>query len=264
MPGERPQLRALTSCRFFACLAVFIHHCVVYPRPWDGGHKPAVRLLAEGARGVSLFFVLSGFILAYNYADRLTAIGRAAVRGFYVSRFARIYPLHALTFTVAAVAVIGQWQRVGVPGAVAAASQVTLTQAFLPMANPFDRNLLACVSFDAPAWSLSCEAFFYAVFPFLVVALARRRTAHVVALATVAWAWEVLVALEVRGTPLLGFVAYFAPCVRLAEFTAGVCAGVIFVHRQTRLSGSRSWWTVAEAASLGLVGGRGGGVPRRP
>ena len=36
-----------------ACLAVFIHHCVVYPRPWGGGHQPAVRLLAEGARGVS-------------------------------------------------------------------------------------------------------------------------------------------------------------------------------------------------------------------
>src|SRR5207344_1474950 len=115
----------------------------------------------------------------------------------YVSRLARIYPLHALTFVIAAMAVIGQWQSVGVRGAVAAASQVTLTQAFLPMANPFDRSQLACVSFDAPAWTLSCEAFFYAVFPFLVVALARRRTGHVVAIAAAAWAWEVLVALEV-------------------------------------------------------------------
>ena len=212
-----------------------------------------MRLLAEGARGVSFFFVLSGFILAYNYAERLTTIGRTAARRFYVSRLARIYPLHALTFVIAAMAVIGQWQSVGVRGAVAAASQVTLTQAFLPMANPFDRSQLACVSFDAPAWTLSCEAFFYAVFPFLVVALARRRTGHVVAIAAAAWAWEVLVALEVRGTQLAGVVAYFAPCVRLAEFIAGVCAGLIFVRR-ARLPGSGGRWTLVEVLSLGLLG----------
>src|SRR5690242_12787179 len=81
-----PALPALTSLRFLAALAVFLHHA---------------GLFADGFFGVTFFFVLSGFILTYNYRRTLADGGRGAVWDFYVARFARVYPLHIFALIAA-------------------------------------------------------------------------------------------------------------------------------------------------------------------
>ena len=43
---------------------------------------------------VDFFFVLSGFVIAANYRERLVA--GAFLRGFVILRFGRVYPLHLL------------------------------------------------------------------------------------------------------------------------------------------------------------------------
>jgi len=80
------KLDALTGLRAIAALAVFAHHfmgimdCRVISGP-------------IGGIAVSFFFVLSGFILVYVYKDRLR---KASISKFYFTRFARIWPLHAV------------------------------------------------------------------------------------------------------------------------------------------------------------------------
>jgi peptidoglycan/LPS O-acetylase OafA/YrhL len=249
----RPQLRALTSFRFFACLAVFLHHCVDFTASGHAKHTGINRFLWEGWSGVSFFFVLSGFILAYNYSDRLTNTSRPALRTFYVSRVARIYPLYVLTFAIAAVALIGEWGRAGVAGAGAAISQVTLTQAFLPVRDPFGSNHLAALGFDGPAWSLSCEAFFYLSFPFLMLVLVRRHSALLAGVAVAVWAWVFVLALHLPSSPLANWAMYTFPPIRLAEFVVGVCGGLLFIRHRDRLGGARAWWTAAEVLALGLL-----------
>src|SRR5690349_17655364 len=86
-PGKS-LLYPLTALRFFAAAVVVIGH----------GHSlfgslNIANAIATG-QAVSFFFVLSGFILAYNYPVLRT--GRD-VAMFYATRFARIWPLHALT-----------------------------------------------------------------------------------------------------------------------------------------------------------------------
>ena len=63
--GKRAPLRALTSIRFFAAMYVVLFHCGL-PRLIA---MPAIaaRFFDSGYTGVTLFFSLSGFILAYNY-----------------------------------------------------------------------------------------------------------------------------------------------------------------------------------------------------
>ena len=80
------KLDALTSLRFFAAMAIVIEHTK------DAFHVTAwIHSPIPYDYGVSFFFVLSGFILTYNYRE----IGDfAACRRFYVARFARIWPLH--------------------------------------------------------------------------------------------------------------------------------------------------------------------------
>jgi peptidoglycan/LPS O-acetylase OafA/YrhL len=248
------QLRALTSLRFVACFAVFLHHCVDFTAgPHAGPRSGLTRLLWEGWSGVSFFFVLSGFILAYTYGDRLTAQGRIPLRAFYAARVARIYPLCLLGFAIAAVALAGTWGRVGVAGIAAALSQLTLTQAFLPLPDPFDTGRLAALGFDGPAWSLSCEAFFYLTFPFVLGLLARRGTLALSLTALGAASWALLLAVALRGSPIAAWVLYIFPPVRFAEFLVGVSTGLVFLRCRDRLRGGRGVWTALEASALALV-----------
>ena len=96
-------IRALTGVRFFAALWVVVYHCTRH----NGGscwrtttadiRAITYPITSAGVRGVDLFFMLSGFVLALNYMDRLG--GRLEVRPtlrFLWLRLARIWPLYML------------------------------------------------------------------------------------------------------------------------------------------------------------------------
>lgn len=125
-------LRSLTSLRFFAAMLVVL------------SHLPGARF-TEGYTGVTFFFVLSGFILSYNYAGRLDGTPRQA-RSFWISRVARVYPLHFLTMLVALpAAFLSSDTTLAFLGRLTA--QLSLTQAAIPASDIY-------FSFNHPAWSL--------------------------------------------------------------------------------------------------------------
>ena len=89
---NRPELRSLTGLRGVAALWVLWYHAC------DAARTPQFGF--GGYLGVDIFFVLSGFVLAYNYAGvRLT------YAGFLWKRLARIYPVNLVTL-----AAVGVWQ----------------------------------------------------------------------------------------------------------------------------------------------------------
>ena len=145
MSPKKPALHALTSLRFFASLAIVVHHC-------NGVFWPAADLGPLDA-GVSFFFVLSGFILAYVYHD--PSSGQFAWGRFYVARLARIWPLHlvCLLLMIAFVKVPESFE-----------SGVLLANGLMLHAwIPFDRYFF---SYNYASWSISTELFFYMLFPF--------------------------------------------------------------------------------------------------
>ena len=84
---ERRSIEALTGLRFFAALIVVVSH---FPQiiPIERFQVPLER---QGAAGVTIFFVLSGFVLAYNYADTFRT-STAGTLAFMRARIARIWP----------------------------------------------------------------------------------------------------------------------------------------------------------------------------
>lgn len=147
------KLHSLTSLRFFAAAFVVLGHLPSAAR--DSG------FLQESFMGVTFFFVLSGFILSFSYAGRIQQ-GQTSYSDFIASRFARIYPLHFLMMVWAIpLAVVAGYPAQKV--AIQAAAHLTLTQAYIP-----DKSIF--FSFNAPAWSLSVEMLFYALFPLLAKA----------------------------------------------------------------------------------------------
>lgn len=166
-PPSTGRLDALTGLRFVAAAVVLIEH---FPQVIPG---LGVVAAAQGGAGVSLFFVLSGFVLTYRYGDRF-AERTGDLRRYVVARVARIVPLHLLAMAVVVPVVLAiDRPDIGAPAMAAGAlANVVLLHAWVP-AQSFH-------VWNGPSWSISVEAFFYAVFPVLVAlvvwpAMRRRR-----------------------------------------------------------------------------------------
>src|ERR1700722_1849439 len=66
---NRSPLPALTGLRFFAAFYVVLGHAVPWLEPRFRVPAFVNTFLANGYLAVSLFFLLSGFILSYTYAE---------------------------------------------------------------------------------------------------------------------------------------------------------------------------------------------------
>jgi peptidoglycan/LPS O-acetylase OafA/YrhL len=222
-PAE--QFPALTGLRFLAAFHVMMFH-FANPEAWKVP-APLRALGLAGPAAVTLFFVLSGFVLTHTYR----APGREPVKGtvMYAARFARIWPVYALSWVLSAPLWLGfLWKTVGPPQAgtlwlVHGVASGLGIQAWLPP---------LALTWNPPAWSVGVELFFYACFPLLSAALVRCKTTTAIAVGVLAWllgllapAWYVL-ASPVED-PVVhaarNFVDFFPP-LRLPDFILGVVA----------------------------------------
>ncbi len=87
---NRTQIPALTGLRIFAAVAVYFSHVGVPP----GSPKVIERIAASGYCGVTLFFVLSGFVLTISYFDGLATPSPGKLWRYGVARLGRVYPTY--------------------------------------------------------------------------------------------------------------------------------------------------------------------------
>jgi peptidoglycan/LPS O-acetylase OafA/YrhL len=96
--SQKNYFPALTGLRALAAFMVFFHH--VNPFRDEGQFKLLYSFTHELYIGVSLFFVLSGFLIYWRYADLLIQ-NKGWFASYIQNRLSRIYPLYFLlsTFT---------------------------------------------------------------------------------------------------------------------------------------------------------------------
>ena len=153
----RAELRPLTSLRGLAAWMVVLYHVRVAAAPTLG---PAiVAVAAKGYLAVDFFFILSGFVLWLNYAGRLRT-GRAREWiDFIIRRLARIWPLHAAMLAVAAALAL----LLAVTGR--DTSNYPLAELPLHLALMQNWGFTHALSWNDPAWSISCELAAYLLLP---------------------------------------------------------------------------------------------------
>ena len=244
----------LTPLRFIAAALVVLQH-----------YAPAVPMLPPALTGlgmpaVSFFFVLSGFILTWCYRDdgRDNAM-KVDDRAFFVARFARIAPIYWLSLLVAAPLYLNSyWSTHEIDARTFATGAVLVPLMMQAWVTP------AALLWNAPAWSLSVECFFYAVFP-ATIRIARRIGPIALLIASVAMMYALKLAFARRGHFLhlpmsadtkMKFMAYF-PLFRLPQFTTGIAIALLFERRQKPRPGRHAAIALAAAALLLSTGKTG-------
>lgn len=139
---KSPEIKIFTGMRFIAALCVLISHTYSDVFPYTS---------KLGGIGVFYFFVLSGFILSYNYQDRILndrSIG--FVWEFLIKRLVRIYPIYFLILLL--------WILLNF-------SSINFTNIFvnLLLLQSFSFKL-STLTINPPSWSISVEFFFYICF----------------------------------------------------------------------------------------------------
>ena len=158
------RIASLDGLRGIAAVGVMFFHFNYFflPQAALTSMLPFMRpILAHAYLGVDLFFLMSGFVMAHVYGQNLSSNWRAHWRNFAIMRFARIYPLFALTTLVMV---------------------VTHALAHLPLSwisfsswslalQPLLLQVWHGLSWNYASWSISTEASAYAFFVFSARAL---------------------------------------------------------------------------------------------
>jgi peptidoglycan/LPS O-acetylase OafA/YrhL len=178
--ARKPALPALTGIRTVLALGIVLFH---FTPPHLGLLYP---IIDNSYVFVGCFFLISGFILTYNYSDRAITLNK---RDFWVARFSRLYPVYLLVLVISTRMLQDEWvSRSHVDFWRGIILTPLLLQGWSPTLATFGNTV---------AWTLSCEVMFYLAFPFLIYAWATRAPwlntpARLIALFFALWAFGML------------------------------------------------------------------------
>ena len=287
--GRRPDVPALTGLRFLAAFSVLLAHglaaTVANNEPPTG---VVLWLMQASGFGMTLFFVLSGFVIHYNYA-RLVTDGRLrGVAAFFWARFARLYPLFLLMMLVYVLVSqrhVAYWT--GRPEEINAIFQA-LPYFLLSVQSWIYKVIDGGALIDAirggspPTWSISTEWFFYFAYPLIAWLILRARAPAIILLVVGLWcvlwtslstglydhspqidAWAVgrfgpIAGMQNHEDSFVRWLLYVSPYLRVGEFVLGAMTAQLYIALQRRdvtrrgnaLGGAMFW---AAALSVLLV-----------
>lgn len=220
----KSEILPVTTLRFVAAFYVFLFHWNIHwPLASEGTFVD--RFISQGAVGMSLFFILSGFVLAVRYSNT-----DFALKNYLYSRFSRIYPIYFLAAlvtlpwlfsTLSALQSTSANEHFGALFLVV--TNIFLIQAWFPQTFDFWNN--------GASWSISVEAFFYVMFPLLRIIPMEVVRRYWTILFSIFLAFAVLPGLSLLvftdASPVRTF--YSVPIFRVSEFLIGILLGVRYL-----------------------------------
>lgn len=274
------QLKALHGLRFLAAFCILFSHACAWLanfKDYDGFDRFGEFFTVYG---MPLFFVLSGFVIHYNYSRLFASMRpRWAIIEFLGARFARIYPLFICFFMVGlATDEVLQWayhHRLNL--FLVLAHELTLTQSWVYIVLYGDRLVLDGTF--GLSWSLSTEFFFYIAYVVLVLHITRLRRPSSVLITAGALSLVVLAAFTFGANQrdaITGFARehmndhfqnwdhsvyrwffYYSPYCRVFEFLLGCLTAQLYALLADRKvsPGEERWSRYLMAAALaGMFG----------
>jgi peptidoglycan/LPS O-acetylase OafA/YrhL len=239
--SKQDYLPALTGLRFVLALWVMLHHISgkgMMVEDWANSLSLATASLVHGGYlAVQTFFILSGFVLARSYAKATWT--RNDLWKYAAARFARIYPVYLVSLVVVAPFIFEAMLKPGKSAAIKAGLLLNYGLVLQGWTGGLG------VGWNTPAWTLSCEFFFYLFFPLLLIGLRRASRMTVAAALVAALVTPVLMAHS--NVPW-----QWTPVHHLADFAAGVAASRLFEFLQPAMT-RRGQWLYLPALGGGIL-----------
>ncbi|GAA4760060.1 acyltransferase family protein [Citricoccus nitrophenolicus] len=151
-PSPMTRMDSLSGVRFFAATLVAVLHAGLLFDVYPDGYS----LVRQSGEGIAAFFLLSGFVMAWSFRPQ------DRPRDFWQRRLAKIYPAYILAWVLAVGANLLTDRGIGGGDALS----LVLLQSWVPVSDVYFAT-------SGVFWSLSVEAFFYLLFPFIIRPLAR-------------------------------------------------------------------------------------------
>lgn len=239
----KKQIDSIQAVRTVACLFVILNHCYI---------------IKLGTNFVSVFIVLSGFLMGYSYFERpAPSLKPVDCLRFSIKRIKKLYVLYILTLLP--IMALDIYFMRPVPGSAEFATitkELILSSLLIQSWSPS-----YAYAFNGVAWYLSTSLFLYFCFPYIIRAIKRyksQKTAFVVII--LLYAAQLM--LGIAAAPLSAHVhsvdtvkfeswfSYVFPPMRVFDFAIGCNLGYIFLQR----GGSERRGTVyaLDAACLSL------------
>jgi peptidoglycan/LPS O-acetylase OafA/YrhL len=217
-------IKPLTSLRFFFALMVFIHHTYLLNISADKVffHFLNRNIFAEGYIGVSFFFILSGFILSFNYKNKLL-LKKITFKEFWVARISRIFPLHLFTLLLTVPLFLNDFVTQTITSVGKLLINMLLLQSFFPLSEIYN-------SFNFVSWSISDEMFFYLMFPIIIAFYFKHKKAVNLPLVLVL---TLLIPLGILLAPhyLEHRFFYVNPLFRIIDFNIGILLYYVYEYK---------------------------------
>lgn len=232
MTMGRHKVNSVQVFRGIAFLCVFLSH---------------VPLASTGPMGVSMFLVMSGFVMSLSYDGRMETLPqgvRQSVR-FGYKKIGKLYPLHLLTLALMVLYTVATLQKHGFPqdevrnAAVALPFQVAMQQAWLP-------NRALYFSYNKVSWYLSLCLFTYTIFPFFfrkIKTIGKSRLIPIgggIILLQIVASAAVSVATVGNGD-WVKWVTYICPAYRALDYFIGVILGQFVAQGGRKNAAGQRW-----------------------
>ncbi len=234
---------ALTGLRFFLALWVILHHLVgkgMMLDLWSQSLPSTARIfLEQGHVAVRTFFVLSGFVLAQGYAS--SKWKRKDLMSYGVARVSRIYPVYLLSLLIVAYFIL---EFLVSPATGSGGKMATVATYGLVLQGWMQSP---GAGWNTPAWSLSCEFFFYLFLPPLLIWLGKGSRVRLWTLTAVALILPVL--LRRSGMPMS-----WKPILHLGDFLIGIVAARVYSRMRTARTPllRRGYWLYVPAIAIAI------------
>jgi peptidoglycan/LPS O-acetylase OafA/YrhL len=254
VPPTTPQVPVLDTFRGLAAVGILLYHCWLLSGEPALGGGPVRDALSASFLAVTLFFVLSGFVLFLPVARGDGEFG--SVAAYARRRVARVVPAYYVVLAVCLLAY---------PLLTTGTMQGRVTWEALLAHGVFaqqEARLLPGYSgalgfaVDPVVWTLSLEALFYLVLP-LVAGWFWRWPWQAVALAVVVGVAGRVALGDVAGAPEESVLLSSFP-LHLTDFAAGMAAALLYVRWRVAASVALVGGVACGLAAFGLVAAAGG------
>ena len=223
---------SIQALRAIAFLLVFLGHANMIPRGY-------------ASFGVSIFIVLSGFLMAMSYSEKKCEIGFSSQIKFSKAHIKKLYPLHIVCMV--GMLLFCDFSMINI---LKCALNIFLVQAWFP-------SIAISQSLNGVAWYLSTCTFLYFMFPILwkkIKLIKIRKSIFVFFLVYVT-----MIALRVATVNITvldetfsDWFYYVCPFYRLGDFLIGVIVGNICL-KIPHCNFGKSIYTFMEAIAFSLL-----------